>query len=98
MSIVDEIERVSSEEALSYARRLIKEEGIPVGISSGAALAAAIRVASRGENKGKLIVAMIPSYTERYLSTLLAEQERKEAAQLPVEPVSAEYLAKVTTH
>jgi cysteine synthase len=94
-TIIDGIERVSSEEALAMARRLIKEEGIPVGISSGASLTAALRVASRPENKGKTIVAIVPSYTERYLSTLLAEQERQEAAKLPVEAVGEEYLARV---
>ncbi len=91
---VDQIEQVSSEESIQMARRLIKEEGIPVGISSGAAMAAALRVAAVPENKGKLIVVIIPSYTERYLSTALAEVERKAAAELPVSEIDPEYLPK----
>lgn len=93
--LIDGIEKVTSDEALSMARRLIKEEGIPVGISSGAAMVAAIRTAEKKENAGKIIVAIIPSYTERYLSTLLAEKERQEAAQLPVSTVDEKYLARV---
>lgn len=90
--IVDGIVRVSSEESLNTARRLIKEEGVPVGISSGAAMFAGIQVAARPENKGKTIVVIIPSSSERYLSTLLAEQERNEASQLPVQAVDEKYL------
>jgi cysteine synthase A len=93
--IVDGIEAVSSEESLTMSRRLIKEEGIPVGISAGAAVTAALRIAAKSENAGKCIVVIIPSYTERYLSTLLAEQERKEASTLPVSTVDEKYLAKV---
>ena len=93
--IIDQIEKVSSEEAIAMSRRLIKEEGIPVGLSSGAAMVAGIRVASLPENKGKKIVVMIPSYTERYLSTLLAEKERTEAAQLSVSAVDEKYLKRV---
>jgi cysteine synthase A len=95
--LIDGIEKVSSDEALAMARRLIKEEGIPVGISSGAAWVAAIRTAYKKENAGKTIVAIIPSTTERYLSTLLAEKERQEAAQLPVQQVDEKYLARVGT-
>ncbi|RYZ68020.1 MAG: cysteine synthase A, partial [Proteobacteria bacterium] len=90
--IIDGIEKVSSSESLAMARRLIKEEGIPVGISSGAAMVAALRVAAKPEHAGKKIVVIIPSYTERYLSTLLAEQERGEAAALVVSPVEEKYL------
>jgi cysteine synthase A len=90
--IVDGVEKVSSEEALAMARRLIQEEGVPVGISSGASIVAALRQAAKPENKGKVIVAIIPSTTERYLSTLLAEKERQLAASLPVEPVDEKYL------
>lgn len=93
--IIDSIEKVSSDEALAMARELIKKEGIPVGISSGAAVVAALRVAAKPENAGKTIVCIIPSYTERYLSTLLAEKERNEAEQLQVAQVSEEYLKKV---
>jgi cysteine synthase A len=92
--LVDLIEKVSSEESLKVARQVIQQEGIPVGISAGAAVAAALRLAAKPENKGKMIVAIIPSYTERYLSTALAEQERKAAADLPVSEVDLSWLEK----
>jgi cysteine synthase A len=92
---IDAIEQVSSEESMQMARRLIREEGIPVGISSGAALAAALRVAAKPENKGKLIVCVIPSSTERYLSTMLAEKERAEVQNLQVEAINEAYLSKI---
>jgi cysteine synthase A len=92
---LDEVEKVTSDESLQMARRLIKEEGVPVGISSGAAVVAALRQAQKPENKGKMIVAIIASYSERYLSTLLAQPEREAALQLKAEPVLDEYLAKV---
>lgn len=95
MSIIDGVEQISSEDALKMAREVIKKEGIPVGISSGAAIGVGLRLAAKEENRGKNIVVIVPSYTERYLSTLLAEQERTEAQQLAVSTVSDEYLAKV---
>ena len=70
-SIVDGVEKVTSDEAVEWARRAAKEEGLLVGISSGAALCAAARVAAKPENKKKLIVVVLASCGERYLSTVL---------------------------
>ncbi|HWE99526.1 MAG TPA: cysteine synthase A [Caulobacteraceae bacterium] len=70
-TVIDEIVKVSNEDSFDMARRCAREEGIPVGISSGAALAAAFDIASRGDMAGKTIVAIIPSFAERYLSTPL---------------------------
>jgi cysteine synthase A len=72
-SLIDEIVTVANEEAIEYARKLARLEGIPTGISSGAAMAAAVKVARKPEMKGKQIVVIIPSFAERYLSTLLFE-------------------------
>jgi cysteine synthase A len=72
--IIDEVVTVSNEAAFSMARKMAKEEGIPVGISSGAAVRAAMEVAKRVDNRGKLLVVIIPSCGERYLSTPLAEE------------------------
>lgn len=73
LSLVDEIEQVSNEEAILYARRLAREEGILAGISCGAAVAAAVRHAKRPENAGKTIVVILPDSAERYLSSILFE-------------------------
>ena len=69
--IYDEVIRVKNDDAFAFARRMAKEEGLLVGISSGAAMWAAIEVAKRDENAGKMIIVIIPSYGERYLSTPL---------------------------
>jgi cysteine synthase A len=72
-SVIDEVEQVSNEDAFEFARKIARVEGIPVGISSGAALTAAFRLAALDENAGKTIVVIIPSFAERYLSTALFE-------------------------
>lgn len=69
--VIDEVIQVSNDDAFDMARKAARIEGIPVGISSGAALAAAFRAASRDDYAGKVIVAIIPSFAERYLSTAL---------------------------
>ena len=70
-TIYDEVLRVKADDAFSIARRMATEEGLLVGISSGAAVWAALEVARRPENAGKLTVVIIPSFGERYLSTAL---------------------------
>ncbi len=71
--IYDEIVTVTNDDAFEFARLVARIEGVPVGISSGAALAAAIKVGTREENAGKNIVVIVPSFAERYLSTALFE-------------------------
>jgi cysteine synthase A len=73
LTLVDAVEQVSNEEAVLYARRLTSEEGVLSGISSGAAVAVAVRIAKRPENAGKTIVVILPDSGERYLSTVLFE-------------------------
>jgi cysteine synthase A len=94
-SLLDHVETVSSEEALATAKRVIREEGVPLGISSGGAVAVALKMAAKPEYAGKTFVVILASGTERYLSTLLGEDARNKASALVVEQVSEEMLSKV---
>ena len=86
--LIDEIIAVSNDAAIQMALRLAKEEALLMGISSGAAVVAALQVARRKENADKLIVVVLPSFGERYLSSALFERVRVQAQQLPVATLS----------
>ena len=86
--LIDEIVQVTNDEALAMARRLPKEEGLLVGISSGAAVHAAVKIAQEPRHAGKLIVVILPDSGERYLSTALFDDLRQQALNTPTSPVT----------
>src|SRR5215813_8894578 len=81
--LIDEVMTATLEESVETAKRMVKEEGIFIGISGGAAVAQALKVAARKENAGKLVVVVVPDFGERYLTSILFENLRQEALKLP---------------
>jgi cysteine synthase len=81
--LIDEVMTATVDESVDMAKRLVKEEGIFIGISGGAAVAQALKVAARPENAGKLIVVVVPDFGERYLTSIIFDQLRQDALKLP---------------
>jgi cysteine synthase len=82
-NLIDEVLTATLDESVETAKRMVKEEGLFIGISGGAAVAQALKVAARKENAGKMIVVVVPDFGERYLTSLLFEDLRQEALKLP---------------
>src|SRR5258708_5375281 len=95
--MIDEIMTATTEESVLTARRMTKEEGIMIGISGGAAVAQALKLAAREEYAGKLIGVAIPDFGARYLSTFLFEEERNQATHLPTQDIELEPTLVVKT-